>query len=322
MAARIFFGREPKQRFVFVVQTVASGEVKERRDAMLEIDQTPRLVEEPLTLPDDEVAPKPYDHTGAAASSSHMLSPSPLPEVVGELLNASITTRATVTGDGHSLHGSDEGAVAIDRGGWGSLGVSRPGTERSYGITTDRTGSVEGFTIDFTTTDRASTESAFEDLAHEPESARGDDERSQLHGGTDWQQLASRQPQPTSFTTDLRRSITHGVSPAGPNLLLTTRGVRTTGRFAFGGASSRRSLVSVSRLSNTQMHDMWLEVEQNSPRRPAGLPRPQAQQVSPTRTPTKMSDKERKEYLAELKRRREEKTKESKPLRFASLISH
>ncbi|KOO29919.1 hypothetical protein Ctob_014476 [Chrysochromulina tobinii] len=30
-----------------------------------------------------------------------------------------------------------------------------------------------------------------------------------------------------------------------------------------------------------------------------------------------MSDKERKEYLAELKRRREEKTKESKPLRFA-----
>lgn len=299
---------------------------------MLEIDQTPRLVEEPLTLPDDEVAPKPYDHTGlhtgAAASSSHLLSPSPLPEVVGELLNASITTRATFTGDGHSLHGSDEGAVAIDRGGWGSLGVSRPGTERSYGITTDRTtefttdrtGS-EGFTIDFTT-DRASTESAFEDLAHEPESARGDDERSQLHGGTDWQQLASRQPQPTSFTTDLRRSITHGVSPAGPNLLLTTRGVRTTGRFAFGGASSRRSLDSVSRLSNTQMHDMWLEVEQNSPRRPAGLPRPQAQQVSPTRTPSKMSDKERKEYLAELKRRREEKTKESKPLRFASLISH
>jgi hypothetical protein len=34
-----------------------------------------------------------------------------------------------------------------------------------------------------------------------------------------------------------------------------------------------------------------------------------------------MSDKERKEYLAELKRRREEKTKESKPLRFASLRS-
>jgi hypothetical protein len=59
-----------------------------------------------------------------------------------------------------------------------------------------------------------------------------------------------------------------------------------------------------------------------SPRRPAGLPRPQAQQVSPTRTPSKISDKERKEYLAELKRRREEKTKESKPLRFASLISH
>ena len=268
---------------------------------MLEIDQTPRLVEEPLTLPDDEVAPKPYDHTGAAVSSSHILSPSPLPEVVGELLNASITTRATATGDGHSLHGSDEGAVAIDRGGWGSLGVSRPGTERSY----------------FTTTDRASTESAYEDLAHEPESTGGDDERSQLYGGTDWQQPASRQPQSTSFTTDLRRSITHGVSPAGPNLLLTTRGVRTTGRFAFGGASSRRSLVSVSRLSNTQMHDMWLEVEQNSPRRPAGLPRPQAQQVSPTRTPSKMSDKERKEYLAELKRRREEKIKESKPLRFA-----
>ena len=107
-----------------------------------------------------------------------------------------------------------------------------------------------------------------------------------------------------------------------PPVVYTGRGVLTTGRTILSGLSTRlggggtrrqgtaRPTAGVSVGGHSQMHDVWLDVERRSPRRPnLPLARQQVATAAASGGAPPMTDRQRKEYLAELRQQRERHSK-------------